>query len=296
MNVKLLPFLLMAAVLAAPMGAAQATGLSITGGISSQTIPHDQATTIPFEVTLGCSEFLASQSASIDIALETDLPDYFGADSETVNFAPGADCANPALSIVKEIDLTINPTSDAMAYVPETFTVTATGGGLTGSVAHEPLQIAYKPGHTMTTSIDFPYEFTEADNGSVAFDIGLDITANGNTMVMFLDIGVNGSISNLFHQVVNLPAGEERQRNLSVVWTPPAGAWEEDVISFYTYSHCLDGPSDACGPTNEQNVTWVIKNMAATPTTDDGDGEDAPGLPILGLGVVLVAVALLRRR
>ena len=296
MNKKLLPLLLVGAVLAAPVAVAQGTGISISGGSGSQVIDAS-GTTLSFDVTLGCVEFVTGASQEISISLETSgLPDYFNPSSDPVTFAPGADCLT-AQEITQSVDLKLSPGADAWAYVSSGFKVIATDGAdLSAELDHDPIQIAYIPGHTMETSVAFPYEYTEADAGEVVFDIALDISANGNTMVMFENVGANGTVNNLFHQIFNLVGGEERSRNLTVTWTPPAGAWEEDVISFYTYSHCLDGPSEDCGPTNEDNVTWVIKNMAASGPGGEPADEGSPGVPFVLVAVALVAIALLRRR
>ena len=202
MNAKLLPLLLVAAALAAPFTAAQGTGFSISSTDTTALIPADSTTKIPYTVTFGCLDFASGMSQGYDISLTTDLPAYFNAGSAAVSFAPGPDCLNEAASITKTIDLEIKPTADAWAYVPSAFTVTATDadGTISAEASHEPIQIAYTPGHTMTTSIAFPYEFTDADEGAVEFDINLDITANGDTMVMFENVGANGTVNNLFHQ------------------------------------------------------------------------------------------------
>ena len=292
MQVKHLLALLLVAALAAP--AAQAA-VAIDGENSAKTISTSGGS-LGFDVTVDCTEFILQAAPTLDATVTTDLPGYYGARDGTGTFSV-QDCVTGATQqLTQTIDVALSPTDDAIGLAPTPFKATVTVGTATAEFDHDKnIQIAYEDGHTMTPDVAFPYEFTDADGEALEFNITIDIAANSRTMVMFIDPGASvGNVDGLFHQIFDVEDGETT-RTIGVTWTPPSFAWETAEISFYNYSHCLNG--SPCDPTNEQNITWEIRNAqtggGAGETPDD---EESPSIPFIALGLALVAAAFVARR
>ena len=292
MQVKHLLALLLAAALAAPTAQA---AVAIDGENSAKTIPTSGGS-LSFNVTVDCTEFLTQGGPTLDATVTTDLPDYYGAQDGPANFSAQDSVTGAQQQLTQCIDVTLSPTDDALGLVPTPFKATATVGSASAEFDHDKnVQIAYKDGHTMTTDVSFPYDFTEADGEALEFNITIDIAANSRTMVMFIDPGASaGNVDGLFHQIFDVEDCETT-RTIGVTWTPPSFAWENATISFYNYSHCLNG--SPCDPTNEQNITWEIRNaQTGGGPSNTPDDEESPSVPFIALGLALVAAAFVARR
>ncbi len=280
--------LLTFALLAAPGAAAQAT-------FADEPITIDPAGShdLTVTVTAACADILSGGgSLSVDVST-SGLPDWFGAGTATAEFAI-TDCAPPEATVSKDVTITFTPTADALGLDPYPFEVVAGGESFpfTG-----PIQVGYADGHTMSMTMDFPYTLTDADEGTLTWDITIDVTANSQTMVMFQNLQTSvGTLSGVNHQIFDVETGDTT-RTITATFQAPDFEWEEATIKFWNYSHCLKGTD--CPPTNSQNMTWVITNGAtSTPAGGETDGgeEESPGLPLVGLLVAVGAAVVVARR
>ncbi len=290
-------FLALAAFFLAPLVAADAThSTTFTGG----AIPYDGSATIPIDVSIECPTLAAGLggSARVDVV----GPAWLKATSTTVTFDPMECSSNPAGPLTKQVEVLLTPLPDAPGLVNATLTATLVYAD--ENPATEPSQspielpavhVAYRPGHIMTPAGD--QTFT-VKNGTYTFDMKVDITANARTMIMFEDkkVAGGGLLTGLQAHVFNVPAGEV-QLVQPVKFTAPQGAWEIVKVSFYNYSHCLDGTN--CGPQVQNNITWTFKNGGPPiePATENENSKDAPGpiFPAILLALALVAIVARRK-
>ncbi len=276
------------------LAAAPAAALDVSGTDEARKIPATGSTTLSYTITVDCADFLTGTKASFDITLTDDLPDYYGSSSEGVTIEAGAGCLNADAQITGTADLVLTPTADAFGHTPKKFNVTVSDGTNEATFTHaQPIQIEYVAGHTLATSVGFPYEF---QGDALAFNVTIDIQANAQTMVMFMEVATGGTLSGLTHQIFDVELGD-RNRVLPVVWTPPAGAWTNDTITFYNFSHCLKG--SPCDDTNGETITWEIHNMApgGDSGSSNGGSKDSPGAPLFAVLALLgLAAVLVRRR
>jgi hypothetical protein len=295
-------FLALAAVLLAPLAAADVShSTTFEGG----AIPYDGSATIPIQVSVGCDVILGSLGGAASIAVIA--PAWLNATSTTVTFDPMECAADPTVeAITKQADVTITPAADAPGLVNATLNATIVyvgeAPGPLGEARESPVMlpevhVAYRPGHLLTPSGDQTFTVTD---GTYAFDMTMDITANARTMVMFEDKKVTGGglVTGLQAHVFNVPNGE---RNLvqPVKFTAPQGAWDQVKVTFRNYSHCLDGTD--CGDQLTQIVTWTFKNgnpaAAAEPASEKAESKGAPGLMLPSLlGILALAAVALRRK
>ena len=291
----------LAAILLLPAAAADVThSTTFQGG----AIPYDGNATIPIDVSVGCEVILASLGGSASVKVVA--PAWLNATSTTVSFDPSECAGIPAGSevprVTKQADVTLTPAPDSPGLVNATLNATIVYVGeapmsepRNSFVALPDVHVAYRPGHVMTPDGDQTFTVT---NGTYSFDMTVDITANARTMIMFEDKKVTGGglLTGLQAHVFDVPAGEV-QLVQPVKFTAPTGAWETVKVSFYNYSHCLDGTD--CGPQVQNNITWTFKNGGppVEPATENEESKDAPGpvFPAILLALALVAIVARRK-
>ncbi len=286
MNRTLLGFLILGLLSAPSASAASASFVD-----EAFTIPYNGSYDLPVTITVECGDILgASGSYNVPVSVEG-LPDYFGAGTATAEFA-ASDCL-VADAITKDVVLTFTPTQAAFGLDPYPFQIKAGDD----SFEHKQLaQVGYKSGHSLTLDQTFPHNLTTEDNGKLHWNVTVEIDANSQTMVMFQNLQVSvGKLSGINHQIFNVEEGDT-VRTLSATFEAPDFEWEEATIQFWNYSHCLKGVD--CPPINSQNMTWVITNDAKGGAAGGGSdaGNDSPAVAPIGLGLVLVAAALIVRR
>ncbi len=250
---------------------------------------------IPVTVTVSCDEFIMAGAQSLTYSISSNARADLQASSPDITLTAGAGCV-PGNSVSGTADVTLNPSQDAFGLVPQPIKIYAVRGDTnitydrTGNV-----WVAYDPGHSFSTDIDFPYTFMGGEK--LQFNLTIDVPANSDTMVMFFPVSssANGSVNGLSHQRFFFTQNEERSRVLPITWTPPTGAWDNATITFSHYSHCLlGGEIDPCEPQGEETVTWTIQNGAPAPS-GEANGKESPGVGV-SLLIGLVAVALVLRR
>ncbi len=290
--------LALAVLLLAPLATADAThSTTFTGG----AIPYDGNATIPIDVSIECPALVAGlgSSARVDVV----GPVWLNASSTTVMFDPMECSGNPTGKLTKQVEVSLAPKPEAPGLVNATLNATLVydDENPATETARSPIElpavhVAYRPGHTMTPDGDQTFTVTD---GSYAFDMKVDITANARTMIMFEDKKVSGGglLTGLQAHIFNVPEGE---LNLvqPVKFTAPQGAWDSVRVSFRTYSHCLDGAD--CGPQLEKTVTWTFKNVGGNATVEpagEKESKGAPGLllPSMTLALALAAIAMRRK-
>lgn len=285
MNRTLLGLLSLALLVAPAASAADATFTD-----EPLTIPPSGSLDLPVTVTVDCADILSGGGGLSVPVSTTGLPDWMGAGTATADFA-ATDCLTGETTASKDVALRFDPTDDALGLDPYGFTLVA---GDDSSEFTGPIQVGYRDGHNMTTDLAFPHTLTDADGGRVSWNITIEVDANSQTMVMFQNLQTSvGKLSGVNHQIFDVETGDA-SRTLTATFEAPSFEWEEATITFWSYSHCLKG--EDCPPTNNQNVTWVITNGATSSPLNEGDGKDSPGLAPVGLGLALVAAALVARR
>ena len=290
----------MAAILLLPAAAADVThSTTFTGG----AIPYDGTATIPIDVSVGCDVVLVSGGGSADVQV-AGLPTWLTAASTIVTFEPTECSGGPTAAVIKQAELTLTPAPNAPGLINATFNATIVyvgeAPGPLGQPRVSPIElpavhVAYRPGHVMTPDGDQTFTVT---NGTYAFDMTVDITANARTMVMFEDKKVNGGglLTGLQAKVFDVPNGDTRLVQ-PVKFTAPQGAWDTVRVSFYNYSHCLDGTD--CGEQLARTVTWTFKNANATADLEsqgEKESKGAPGLALPAIAAALAALVVLARR
>lgn len=298
---RIVPLLGLAALLLMPSAAAQAfDGFSIDSpDAAALTFPVGQATSIPVEVTVGCALILQEAPDDVSVTVSTDLPPAWGATEDTLTFSLGPDCADASGSITETGSITVNPTSNATAVAERAFAITATGADKTATFDFPASWIEYTPGHTFSTNVTFPYNFTAADNGMLEFMLTLEIAGNADTMVMFENVKANGTVTGLAYQYY-YPSKDDFQRTklMPITWSPPNRAWTSDNITFMSYSHCLGEPP--CDPdadkTPDVEYRWQITNgLSPAGGSDSGKKSPGPGALLL-VGLAAAALVAARRR
>ena len=288
----------LAAILLLPTVAAD---LNHSTTFEGGAIPYDGTATIPIMVEVGCDIVLMTAGGSASVQV-TGLPTWLTAESTVLSFDT-MECTNPLGNVTKQADLVLTPAADAPGLVNATLNATIVYDGEAPGPLGDPrlspvtlpdVHVSYRPGHVITPTGDQTFMVA---NGSYAFDMKVDITANARTMIMFEDKRVQGGgmLTGLQAHVFDVPAGE-RSLVQPVKFTAPQGEWDTVRVLFYNYSHCLDGVD--CGPQVASNVTWTFKNAgAAAAVTEDGGSKDAPGplLPVT-LGCLALAALLVRRK
>ncbi len=253
----------------------------------------DAPTAIEIMVTVGCMEVLENMGeADVSVAL-ADAPEWLQAEPVQLHFGieecPGHD------AVVKNATLSVD-TIDAPGLAPFTLALVAQLGDHAAETEAPGVMVDYLPGHLMTPDGDQTFMV----NGTTfEFDLALEITANAKTMIMFEDKVVSGaaSLTGLRAHIFDVASGDRSLTN-RVVFTAPEGEWAEETVSFYTYSHCLDGPD--CGENFARNVTWTFQNVGpAVPATDEAPVDKDADAPAVSWAFLLVAMAVavtLRRR
>lgn len=290
----------LAAILLLPAAGADVThSTTFTGG----AIPYDGTATIPIDVSVGCDVILFSGGGSADVQV-VGLPAWLNATSTTVTFEPTECPGNPPPgAVVKQAELTLTPAPDAPGLVNATLNASIVYIGElpisepnVSPVELPAVHVAYRPGHVMTPDGDQMFTVT---NGTYAFDMTVDVTANARTMIMFEDKKVvgGGLLTGLQAHVFNVPAGEV-QLMQPVKFTAPQGEWDTVRVTFYNYSHCLDGTD--CGEQLARTITWTFKNAdagaAVQPQGDKSESKGAPGLALPALATALAALVVMARR
>lgn len=292
--------LALAAIFLAPAVAADAThSTTFTGG----AIPYDGNATIPIDVTIECMALLAGLGGG-SAFVEVVAPTWLNATSTTVSFDPMECSSTPGtLTLTKQVEVSLAPKPEAPGLVNATLNATLVydDENPATETARSPIElpavhVAYRPGHVLTPNGDQTFSVT---NGSYSFDMTIDITANARTMIMFEDKKVTGGalLTGLQAHTFNVPEGELSKVN-PVKFTAPQGAWDTVRVTFYNYSHCLDGTD--CGPQVASNVTWTFKNAdpgaSVEPQGEKSESKGAPGLLMPAIIAALAIAALAGRR
>lgn len=287
---------LLAGLLLVALPTASAT-VTITAENGDLELMAGMTSKVPVTVTVSCDEFVMAAAQSITYAINSNAAADLKASHPEITVTAGAGCI-PGNAISATGDITLNPDMDSFGLAPQTLKIWSVKGSDNFTYERSGnVWVAYNPGHTLTPDVTFPYTFMGGDK--LSFNLTVDVSANSDTMVMFFPVSstANGSVAGLAHQRFFFSQGENSSRILPVSWTPPAGNWDNATITFSNYSHCLlGGEIDPCEPQLEETVTWTIVN-GAPKTTGDGEGKDSPGVGAgLIIGLLAVALVVLRRR
>jgi hypothetical protein len=281
----------------APSAAADAKGSS---SFADDEIAHDAPTSVPLTVEIGCDLAITSGGGTVTVTME-ELPEWLTATTATFDVDPMS-CipSSPSLgNVSQEVTLQVTPSKDAPGLVPASLnaTVRFTGelrGNATAGIEVPPVVVKYRPGHS-TTPEDMT--FTVPPGAPYTFDLVIDVTANARTMVMFEDKKLSDPaalLNGLKAETYDVAAGK-RGETRKVTFTPPEDpSWERVVVTFRTFSHCLDG--DHCPEEMQRNVTWTFVNQQPGLQTSTLDEKDAPALPMVLVAAGLVALAAMVRR
>ena len=283
--------LLFLLLLMAPMASAQIpTSDFVMTANGPGTLEPLASTTYPVSVTVGCMEVLENNGEADVTISAKELPEGIKSDQQEMHFGI-EDCVGQE-SISKNATITISSDSDAHGLEPFTLRFEALLGDHATQTEIADVMVDYLPGHSMTPAGDQVFEVT---GDSYSFDLTLDFTSNAKTMVMFENKVVSGTagLTGLKAQIVDVESTQSITNN--IVFAAPEGAWTEETVTFYTYSHCLDGPD--CGENFEQNITWTFRNANPNVSANEAPlDEEAPGLALPLLLVALVGLVAARRR
>lgn len=279
-------------LVAVPVTSAQdvpATGIVVTPEAPLAPIAPGSAGSQAFTAEVGCFEMvLGGGSTTLNISVVG--PSWAGASAQSIELSP-ADCptASGVLNVTGSIDYAISASAPGMA--PESVEVTASIGDSLGT-ATTSVTAGYRGTYTLGTDTEFPVQVTE---DTVTFNILLTVDANADTMVMFAtddEVQTMGTIAVptfLNFRDLSGPTTSE----VSVTYTAPTAAWEQDRFQFTTWSHYLN---DGAVKSPDQVITWSFDNAGTTTGNGADEGEDSPGAPLVLLSLALVGVAMVLRR
>ncbi len=291
-----IPLLLAAVALVAllPATSAQApsAAFELQASVPPMLIPNG-ATAIDVMVTLGCMEVLENMGEADVVVALADAPEWLQAEPAQLHF--GIEECLGHDTVVQNATLSVE-TVDAPGLAPFTLALVAQLGDHAAEAEAAGVMVDYLPGHTMTPDGDQTFM---VNGTTLEFDLDLEITANAKTMIMFEDKVVSGaaSLTGLRAHIFDVAAGDRSLTN-RVIFTAPESAWAQETVSFYTYSHCLDGPD--CGENFARNVTWTFQNagpaMPATNQAPLAEDAEAPGVSWAFLLVAMTVAVAVRRR
>ncbi len=248
-------------------------------------------------------------TASVYIALDCFTVIRTGGGEATLAFAgspawvtlTGASVVFDAQDCISGVTESLNLTSviqvrvddAAPAFLPARSNVTVTytgavGDPITTTATVSGITAQYVPGHRTTPEGD--QTFNVKGSQVFSFEMTIEITANGRTMVMFEDKKVSDPdaiLNGLKAQIYDVPNGDTGETR-KVTFTPPQDAWEKVTVDFRTYSHCLDGPD--CDPELERTVAWTFVNEQPAVLESSAASKGAPAPQ--GVLVALVFAAL----
>jgi hypothetical protein len=271
-------------------------------------IAHDASTEVPIRVVVGCDLALFQGGGTVEVTFQQ-LPAWLSSELQSVEVDPAGCVPGVTGNITQDVPMQITPASNAPGLLPFVLnaTVTFTGEVMepTGQVSQPATvtvltpetKLAYRPGHTMTPDGDQTFQVPA--NEPYTFDLRLDIHANARTMIMFEDKTLSNPdalLNGLRAETYDVAAGQTSETR-KVMFTPPGTPWESVVVTFRTYSHCLDGEN--CGNQLERTVTWTFTNAGgAEPSAQDPESgsKDTPGPAFLVVLFALLAAFVARRR
>lgn len=268
---------------------------------ASTTLAATGGTAISFNVTASCSELAEADPITgmgdVDYTVTaTDLPEWLNATDTTVTFDASA-CitgGSPTGSLQESGTIEVTPTAAAPGMSPTTITLEADDG----ATADTDVQVEYVHGYMLMFDAEaFPME---VGGDEETFNATVHLFANARSMAMFQVVEKPEYLS-----VTGLPdfktvgdaelAGEmEFMQTYPITVTPPStGSWEEDSITFKTWSHFLD---DGNVKTEDQTITWTFTNAGPAPSDDESNGSPGGGVVLVTLGLLGAALVALRRR
>lgn len=284
------------------LGAMVPSAQAVTFDVPSQTTLGAETTTaLSFNLTVSCQDFLdegtltGGGSAEYTVTV-TEPPAWLNATDATVTFDATGCVTNPTGSLQESGSIDLATAAGAPGMTPTTITLSTDDGGATQDTD---VQVEYVKGYMLLFPADeFPLEIGgEAET----FNATIHLFANARSMAMFQVVEKPEYLS-----VSGLPdfktvgddelAGDlEFMQEYPITVTPPSsGSWEEDSITFTTWSHFLD---DGDMKTEDETITWTFTNAAPAQANGD-DSNDSPGggVVLVGLGLLGAAFVALRRR
>lgn len=280
--------MLLVALLLLPLSSAQLpTGeFSVTGSGPIELSPTE-STQFDASVTFGCQEILLENGLEATVEFATSF-EGVSSSIETLSFSP-MDCIGEE-SVTESATILVSATN-ASGLEPFTPSIVAKHGSESTSFELEETIVAYRPGHVMTPNGDQTFQ---VDGLTYEFDLHLEILANAQTMVMFENKDVSGlaSLTGLKANIFDVAAGDTEITN-KITFTAPEGNWDQETVTFYTYSHCLGGEN--CGANLEQNVTWTFVNTA-DPIPEGGEEKSTPAPAVALLIGALLFVGAKKRK
>ena len=293
--------LLFTLALLAPTAQAQIT---FTSDVQNLSFEGNQ--TLEFSASVDCDAFVSDSGltgqGTMTETVDFTLPEGFTGDASTEVEFNGAPCltgGDPTANIQVD-NITVNITPGPAVPGMTGLSVGLTSGESTGSIN---FQVDYRPGYFFDVSQTFPVDVTKDEDGNwipVTWTATITVTANADTMVMMQvnDKIEYGTLAGLFanspHNFLDLTSDQIENgitKTVAFSYTPTSDNWEEDTISFVTWSHYL--PDNTQGQTADQEVTWTFHNGAAH---DDEDGFGIPGFGFAPAILALLGAALVAAR
>lgn len=263
-----------------------------------------------FTISVGCGAVVraaaANQEAHANVVVSGTGPAWLTIQGAQVEFDP-ADCSPTNTGILTAPGTaTVTANFTAPGLVATTFTFTATVDGAvpaTSDTDTTPITVAYFPGYSFSTDGLFPIEVV---NGTASFNATARVTANAETMVMFM-IDQGPAFGNLTglpdSRLFMYPHPDNGTETLEeFVITYEAGPdFVSDTVVISTFSHANADPTLM---TEKQTLTWTfVAPGGSLPgvnetsgATDDGKGGIPGPEVVLVVAGVLAAVAVARRR
>lgn len=275
-------------------------GVSISPPDATTTLAAEGTTALSFNVTASCDEFvpdaITGQGTVEYTVTATALPAWLNASEATVAFDATGCLTNPTGSLQESGSIDLTTAAGAPGMAPTAITLEADEGAAT---ADADVQVEYVKGYMLMFPADaFPMEVGAE---ATTFNATVHLFANARSMAMFqvLERPEYLSVSGIpdFKTVGDeeLAGDMEFMQDYPITVTPPTtGTWEEDSITFKTWSHFLD---DGNVKTEDETITWTFVNTAPAQTGGD-DSNDSPGggVVLVGLGLLGAAFVALRRR
>lgn len=294
-NILRVTVALVGLLLLMPAANAQTDDFSIDAGSVDDFISPTNSTDVDVTVEAACALIL-QEAGSSDVTVSVDGEGYVTADDATVEL-DATECVGSTSGIISgDGTVTLEPVDDTLGLKAFNITFSASLGESSDTDEVQGVQLDYLPGHDMDPAGDQTFDVT---NGTITFPLEVEITANAKSMVMFERISASaGSVSGFSSMVFDVP-NDVREETFQVKWTAPSGDWDEETVTFYTYSHCLDDTNTLpCDEHQPADVTWTFVNAGGSSgdNTTGGDDKDSPGLPLVGAVVAIGLVALARRR
>lgn len=284
---------LLALVAAAPTQAQTPTGLALTVD-GPATVPYLGSGAIPFTVTVGCLDLLASQAAPDVAVTVTDAPAWFTFEETSVSPSLAeCDPSSGQTSVSGALPFTV--TDAAPGVVQNVVHLEASLGGATPATAAATYTVAYNSKFSLTPSVTFPLTVT---NKTTTFTVTGVQASNAPSMIMVDDFSAdNGAlIAGIGALQYANKAGSPETKTYTVTFTAPNKEWTTAKATLAVYGHYnFDGM--AGDPEGRTTFTWEFTNGGVEMgKSSESGGKESPAPVFAFVALGLLAFAAIRRK